>query len=365
MTDNGDGTAAVVLASSPASPVTSVGWKMYVEVNGSLYEGAGGTYENSLGEYTVSAFTNSTHFSLTLHPVPSSGTITVVICAADTYSSPLPVSFANAYTAYPNTVRMTSLGDIVLGEAWYNMMCRRIWLSGNPNTSSSNWNTITRLLPFGNNAFAAGPTGTTSSTSFGWLEIDITGACGPVDDIVMFKTDSNPGSAANCFRFSLDLSYNSGGSSSSGGDWFGDGGPDFPCEGIGGAGHYPWSFCFSRTQFRMLSIGLDPSGWFQWRPATPSDPNQYNVDAIGGTGGSSTELSAISLARYRLDGVGLSRHSALWLPAGDRCDDGFFGAALLRRQHRADNRRPAWALHDQRDARGIHPRRVLWQRAST
>ena len=146
MTDNGDGTAAVVLASSPASPVTSVGWKMYVEVNGSL------------------------------HPVPSSGTITVVICAADTYSSPLPVSFANAYTAYPNTVRMTSLGDIVLGEAWYNMMCRRIWLSGNPNTSSSNWNTITRLLPFGNNAFAAGPTGTTSSTSFGWLEIDVRSA---------------------------------------------------------------------------------------------------------------------------------------------------------------------------------------------
>jgi hypothetical protein len=282
MTDNGDGTATVVLASSPASAVTSVGWKMYVQVNGSLYEGAGGTYENSLGLYTVSAFTNSTHFSLTLHPVPT-GTITVVICAADTYSSPQPVSFTNAYTAYPNTIRMTSKGDLVYGEAWYNMMCRRIWLNNNPNTSSSNWNTITRLLPFGNNAFAAGPTGVTSSTSFGWFEIDITGACGPVDDIVSFKTDSNPGSAANAFRFSLDLSYNSGGSSFSGGDWFGDGGPDFPSEGSGGVGHYPWGFCFSRTAFRMLSIGLDPSGWFQWRARTSGDPDG-TADAIGGTG---------------------------------------------------------------------------------
>jgi hypothetical protein len=282
MTDNGDGTATVVLASSPASPVTSVGWKMYVQVNGSLYEGGGGTYENGLGLYTVSAFTNATHFSLTLHPVPT-GTITVVICAADTYSSPQPVSFTNAYTAYPNTIRMTSKGDLVYGEAWYNMMCRRIWLSNNPNTSSSNWNTITRLLPFGNNAFAAGPTGVTSSTSFGWFEIDIAGACGPVDDIVMFKTDSNPGSAANCFRFSLDLSYNSGGSSFSGGNWFGDGGPDFPSEGSGGVGHYPWGFCFSRTQFRMLSIGLDPTGWFQWRARVSSDPDG-TADAIGGTG---------------------------------------------------------------------------------
>src|ERR1700751_3788204 len=144
------------------------------------------------------------------------------------------------------------------------MMCRPIWLNNNPNTSSSNWNTITRLLPFGNNAFAAGPTGVTRSPSFRWVEIDIAGACGPVDDIVMFKTDSNPGSAANAFRFSLDLSYNSGGSSFTGGNWFGDGGPDFPSEGTGGVGHYPWGFCFSRTQFRMLSIGLDPTGGLPW-----------------------------------------------------------------------------------------------------
>jgi hypothetical protein len=74
---------------------------------------------------------------------------------------------------------MTSTGDIVMSEAWYNMMCRRIWLSG------ANVNTITRILPFGNLAQVTGP-------GFGFQDVDDVGACGPIDDIVCFKTDANP-----------------------------------------------------------------------------------------------------------------------------------------------------------------------------
>jgi hypothetical protein len=269
LTQNMDGiTAAVVLARSPTSPVTSIGWKMQIFVNGGIYQSGGGTYENSLGVYTVSAFTNSTNFSLTMSPVPSSGTITALITAADKYSSPLQVTLTDAYTAYPNTIRMTSVGDIVVGEAWYNLMCRRIWLNNNPNTPSGNWNTITRLLPFGNNAEAQG----TSPTAFGSFDIDYAGACGPIDDIVSFKTDSDPGSAANAFRFSLDLSYNSGGPDYGGGDWYGDAGGQGPSEGQGQLGHYPWAYAFHDRYCRMISVGLGETGLKSWRPLMSTDP---------------------------------------------------------------------------------------------
>jgi hypothetical protein len=211
------------------------------------------------------------------------------VSAADHYSSPNPISFSasNCYTAYPNTVRMSSKGHIVLFEAWYNGMARLIALSS---AGGETPNTIRRIGAFGSLASAGG----TASTAFGWMEVDdaVTttagsftdpgiGACGPQDDLVIFKTDSNPGSASFASRFSLagvDV-----GTASGPGDWFGDGGPDIPSEGIGGVGHYPWAFCFSKTQFRMLSIGLDPTGWFQWRVRVSSDPDQ-SVDAIAGIG---------------------------------------------------------------------------------
>jgi hypothetical protein len=262
ITSNGDGTAAVVL--SMPSIVTSVGWKVTIQVNGQNYLGGGNTYENdTFGIYTVSSFTDSQHFSVVMGPVPSSGTITAFIIAFDTYSSPTRVSFANAYTAYPQVVRMSSAGDIVLGESWYNLMLRRIWLSG-PNA-----NTITRIGPFGNLAQYGGP-------AFGWLDVDDVGACGPVDDIVMFKTDSNPGAASVIYRWSIDGSYN--------GQFGGDGGPDFPAEGLGGGGHYPWAFAFSKTQARHLSMGESDTGMFSWRPVQSGDPDRTIDEVIGGSG---------------------------------------------------------------------------------
>jgi hypothetical protein len=261
LTSNGDGTASVVLGS--ASVVASIGWKVTIQVGGSNYLGGGSTYENNtFGIYTVSAFTSNTHFSITMATVPSSGVITANVYAADTYSSPLSVSFSSAYTMYPQTVRVSSAGDIILGEAWYNQTIRRIWLTG------INAGTITRIGRFGDLSQASG-------TGFGWQDVDDVGACGPVDDIVLFKSDANPGSASVAWRLSIDGSVSE--------SWFGDAGPDFPSEGPGGVGHYPWAFVFSKTAFRMLAMGLDPTGWLQFRARVSADPDQ-SADAIGGIG---------------------------------------------------------------------------------
>ena len=175
---------------------------------------------------------------------------------------------------------MSSKGHIVVLEAWYNSMARVVWLSGR------NANTITRVGPFGNLATYFDP------QVFGWMDVDdaVTsragsftdpriGACGPQDDIVLFKVDSNPGSAADNDRWSFDGTFNFL-SKYDGNGFFGDGGPDFPSEGPGGTGHYPWGFCFSKTQFRMLSWGLDPLGFFDWRPVLFGDPDM-STDMVG------------------------------------------------------------------------------------
>jgi len=269
---NGDGTASVVLAPSPTSPVAGVGWKVSILVNGSEYFGGGPTFENSsYGIYTVSAFTNSQHFSLTMNPVPSSGTITAQIWVADHYSAPSPggvgvaFSAANCYTAYPQTLRMTSTGDIVMSEAWYNMMLRRIWLSG------SNANTITRIMPFGNLAQVVGP-------GFGFHDVDDVGACGPIDDIVCFKTDANPGSAGYTSRIAID-------GSSETAFVGGDGGRAFPQENTGATGHYPWAFAFSKTQCRFIGAGKADTIFYSGRPFVPSIDSPMSFDIYYGNAG--------------------------------------------------------------------------------
>jgi len=276
-------TATITLASSPASTIAANGWKIVLQNNGSpYYDGNSSIYEHTFGIYTLTSFTNSTNFQI--GPIASlpTGTVTVVVPAADTYSRPDPIAFSSphAYIAYPNTIRMSSKGHIVVLEAWYNSMARVVWLSGR------NANTITRVGPFGNLATYFDP------QVFGWMDVDdaVTsragsftdpriGACGPQDDIVLFKVDSNPGSAADNDRWSFDGTFNFL-SKYDGNGFFGDGGPDFPSEGPGGTGHYPWGFCFSKTQFRMLSWGLDPLGFFDWRPVLFGDPDM-STDMVG------------------------------------------------------------------------------------
>jgi hypothetical protein len=266
ITSNGDGSASVVLASAPTFPL-GVGWKMVIRSGGSNYVSGGSTFENSsYGIYTVSALgVDSQHFSLTMNPVPPAGAIIAVIPVADHYSSPTQIAFSasNCFTTFPQTVRMTSTGDIVYGEAWYNYMMRRIWLSG-PNA-----NTITRIAPFGNLAQISGP-------GFGFHDVDDVGACGPIDDIVCIKTDSNPGSAGYTSRFSIDGSVQVpfiGG----------DGGRLFPQENTGGTGHYPWAFAFSKTQCRFIAAGKADTIFYSGRPNRPGiDPPFDAYDATLG-----------------------------------------------------------------------------------
>jgi len=255
----------VVLAPTLLSPITGVGWKLTVQDNGVDYQDSNppGGFEHFYGIYTVSSFIDSQHFSVTMNPVPNNiDTLTTTIYTMDTYSSPTPVSFANAYTAYPQVIRLTSTGDIVLGEAWY-QMARRIWLSG-PNA-----NTVTRIGAFGDLAIA-------SNLVWYWHDIDDVGACGPVDDIVMFKADSNPGSAAVIWRWAIDGSYS--------GRFYGDNTGAVFEEGFGGGGHYPWAFAFSKTQARILSMGESDTGVYSWRPLQAGDPPLTYDQTIGPAG---------------------------------------------------------------------------------
>ena len=255
----------MVLAPTLLSPITGVGWKLTVQDNGVDYQDSNppGGFEHFYGIYTVSSFIDSQHFSVTMNPVPNNiDTLTTTIYTMDTYSSPTPVSFANAYTAYPQVIRLTSTGDIVLGEAWY-QMARRIWLSG-PNA-----NTVTRIGVFGDLAIA-------SNLVWYWHDIDDVGACGPVDDIVMFKADSNPGSAAVIWCWAIDGSYN--------GRFYGDSTGAVFEEGFGGGGHYPWAFAFSKTQARILSMGESDTGVYSWRPLQAGDPPLTYDQTIGPAG---------------------------------------------------------------------------------
>ena len=280
-------TATVVLASSPASGIQANGWKVTLRNNGSpYYDGNSSLYEHTFGIYTLTSFTDSTHFQI--GPIASlpTGTVTITVAAADTYSRPDQVAFSSphAYIAYPNTVRMSSKGHLVVLEVWYNSMARVCWLSG------TNANTIRRVGPFGNLAVYFQP------DVFGWMDVDdaVTstagsftdpgiGACGPQDGITLFKTDSNPGSASVNDYWSFDGTFNYY-TTYDGTGYFGDGGPGFPSEGPGGTGHYPWAICFSKTQFRAISCGLDPLGFFQWRPKQVSDPDRSTDLVGGGTG---------------------------------------------------------------------------------
>jgi hypothetical protein len=267
----GGAATAVVLATVPARPV-GVGWKVTVTFNGSIYLTGSNIETSTYGIYPISALgSDSQHFTIAMPYPGAGGTLTVEIFNADLYSSPGTVAFAAAYTMLPQVIRMTSAGNIVVGEAWYNIMAREISLSAQ---------TIRRIGPTGDLAQIQ-----PEADSWGWLDVDdavttnsmgvptinTLGACGPLNDIVLFKQDSNPGSAATAWRWSLDGTYN--------GVFSGQEGFNFPSEGPFGVGHYPWAFTFSRTQFRMLSAGKGMTGYNGWRYVQSTDPGT-SIDAV-------------------------------------------------------------------------------------
>jgi len=264
------GVNGIVILTTP-SKVAGVGWKVTVQVNGNNYRdnNFSSLETSTYAVYTVVTFTDSQHFTININPIPTSGPITLVVYNSDIYSSPSQVTFANAYAAYPGFLRMSSAGDIIVGESWYNHMLRRIWLSG-PNVG-----TLTRIGPFGNVALPVGLT-------WGTHDVDTIGTCGPLDDIVFFKTDSAPGSAESIWRASIDGSYSS--------NFIGDMQKAFPIQGTGGGGHYPWAIAFSRTEARIISLGLN-GVLFSWHARQGTEPNN-TIDAY--------------MARYLLAGDGYS-----------------------------------------------------------
>jgi hypothetical protein len=83
---------------------------------------------------------------------------------------------------------------------------------------------VSRVGSFGNQPLFAG-------TTWLWMYINTKGNCGPVDDILFFKSDSDLGSAATIWRLSIDGTFSVQFGGDSGFLSIGD---------YSGGGHYPW-----------------------------------------------------------------------------------------------------------------------------
>jgi hypothetical protein len=175
-------------------------------------------------------------------------------------------SFANSYAVAPQVLRVSSTGNLMLGEAW-SLAVRYVDLKAQ---------TVRRVGIFGANPHTRlnyegkliGPNGNT----WFWMDVDSRGTCGPADDIVLFQL-TGFAQAGLIWRISFDGNYSNG----FGGD------TGFLPEQIGGGGHYPWVIAISRTQARMISGGVANQGLFLWRAKQPGDPvvdlaNQVGID---------------------------------------------------------------------------------------
>jgi len=237
ITQNADGIHADIVMPVPTI-ITRAGWMINILNDGALF-GPGSINRAGAGYYYVTSWTDSQHFSIAMNPVPT-GTLTLIPANSDTYSAPGTVSYANGYTILPNFIRVTSAGNLVIAEAWYNTMLREVDIHAG---------TLRRVGAFANHP--------NTLETFGAFDIDDVGACGPVDDMILFSPASDT-SAELSFYWSLA------------GDFFSialsDGGSVFAPEQTGGVGHYPWAMAYSKTQCRVISIGLSDTGLFSWRP---------------------------------------------------------------------------------------------------
>jgi len=238
----------------------------------------GGTGTSALvtGGFVVNGFTDSQHFSVAMPA--AAGSIappfgSPQLNAVGIYSSALPIPLATAYFVLPQTVRMTSGGDLLVGEAW-SQTVRRIHLSTG---------LVSRIGSFGNwplSTVSTFPDGSPGS-GWAWMDVDTKGNCGPVDDIIFFKSDSDPGEASTIWRLSLDGTYSANFSGDSG---------FLPVGDYTGGGHYPWVVAFSKTEGRIFTMGFGDTGVFSWHIKQPSDPaidplNNIGVDWEGPTSG--------------------------------------------------------------------------------
>ena len=163
--------------------------------------------------------------------------------------------FADSYAMAPQVLRVTSTGNLVLGEAW-SLAIRYVDLTAQ---------TVRRVGIFGaqphTRMIEGGKLIGPNSNIWFWMDVDSRGTCGPVDDIILFQL-TGFASAELIWRLSIDGNY----SKAFGGD------TGYLPEQIGGGGHYPWVIAISRTQARIITGGAANQGLFLWRAKQPSDP---------------------------------------------------------------------------------------------
>jgi len=250
----------IVVVMSAPSPVSGTG--QTVIIVGATNTGSGGNAAVN-GSFTVVAFTDASHFTLTAPAAagvigtissPSSGPYVYVSAYSPGAGS---VAFASAYTVAPQVLRFSASGNIVLGESWSNNV-RLIDLSGH---------TITYI-----GSANAQPTGS-DNTNWLWLDVNSAATIGPLDDIVVAVGISN----ANVliWRIAIDGSYTD--------SFFGQGllPEGRAVLGVIDEGHYPWAVAISKTEGRIITMGFADVGDANWRILQPSDPPYDYLSNVG------------------------------------------------------------------------------------
>jgi hypothetical protein len=257
---------AVVMATPIAN--LEVGWTL--SLNGAVNSSDGSGDPNI--RYIVSAMASTSNFTIIFEPnvlaKPTigmlSGSMTLFSYNMDIYSPPGTVSFTGGRGSvpFPNVISFTSTGNIVVGEAVTNAI-RLIDLSGN---------TIRRIGCPDNRLQ------TDTLVGWIWLDVDSAGTCGPVDDIIIRKVQTDISAAHYDWRLSLAPGSIPGQAAYQQAFAFDNGSsilmPSYgPLTAItGGPGHYPWAIAMSRHEGRMITTGM--ANWYpaMLRIAQPGDP---------------------------------------------------------------------------------------------
>jgi hypothetical protein len=306
-------------------PTTNIRLGFTVNLAGAVMTGGDGHDPNTGGggvespRYIVTAMTSSRDFTIIIEPtfgaVPSntfgtlSGSMTLTLHNVEFYSPPTTAPFSGAgatCTPWPMILRFASPGPspgqrIVLGEL-ATTSARLIDLTGGANT-------ISRIASAMAHMVSINPT-------WMWMDVDYTGACGPVDDIMLSPSETPLGPRV-FWRSSFAQSQTpSIGISTFGSTFAADGQnqPQYaPLPQIkDGLGHYPWAIQFSRTQARMIGTGTGSMGPLSIRALQPSDP-AFSLDTTKYDNGHTTQEAGV-MNGFPAD-IRPSFH-ALWGPFG-------------------------------------------------
>ena len=215
------------------------------------------------GLHTITVI-DSTHVSIPVSSNPGAVSTQYGLTAGywinnyDRFSPAAARPLSSAYAIFPQAIRWTSTqNSFVMLDTWGATIQLVDLVAG----------TVKRIGSFGNNW-------QNTPDIWTWMDVDTKGTIGPVDDVVFFSADTNPGSAAVIWRCSIDGTYTAlfGGDGGAGGGSSQEmvltenGGPQ-------AGGHYPWAIAISRKQGRLISGGIaETGGVYGWRIAQAADP---------------------------------------------------------------------------------------------